>query len=64
MLERDPPATVGDLLEFDELKLGSEAAVWTIVKRAKLRAREVVLDIARVPVVGDVEDGEAHSSFA
>jgi len=48
-------------LEFNELKLGPETAVGTIVERPKLGTREVVLHIARVPVVGDVEDSQAHT---
>jgi hypothetical protein len=48
---------------FNKLKLGPEASARTIVEGAKLRAGEVVQDIARIPVVGDVENSYAYSSF-
>src|SRR6266496_797014 len=49
--------------ELYELKLRPKAAPGAVVESTKLWAREVVLHITRVPVVGDVEDRQPHSSL-
>ncbi len=49
--------------ELHKLKLSSEAPVRTVVKRSKLRAVEVVLHVARVPVVGNIENGNTHPAL-
>ena len=51
------------LLKLYELEFGAEAAVRTIVKGSKLLTIDVVLYVAWIPVVGNVEYRQSHSSL-
>ena len=50
------------LLELHELKLGPETTLGAVIESAELRTIEVVLNVARVPMIGDVEDRYADST--
>src|SRR3954469_257243 len=45
-----------------ELKLQPHAHAGTVVEAAKLRARDIVLHVARIEMVGDVEEGNARTA--
>ena len=48
---------------FYKLKLQSHTPIGAIKEGSKLSARQVVLHVARVPVIRDVEDRESRPSF-
>src|ERR1043165_10053350 len=50
-------------LAFNELELQSHTAIGTVEERSELPAGDIVLHIPRVPVIRDVEDGEARASL-
>src|ERR1041384_1825918 len=50
-------------LVFNELELQSHTAIGTVEERSELPAGDIVLHIPRVPVIRDVEDGEARASL-
>src|SRR5690349_12197487 len=52
----------GDLV-LHKLKLQAHAAAGAVIKGAELRSVKVVLHVARVPVVRDVEDRQPRASF-
>src|ERR1043165_4130370 len=50
-------------LLVNELQLQSPTAIGTFEERSELPAGDIVLHIPRVPVIRDVEDGEARASL-
>src|SRR5690349_315358 len=55
-------ADYADLI-LNEFELQSHAAIGTVEERSKLPAVDVVLHVARVPVIRDVKDGESRASL-
>ncbi len=49
-------------LELYEFKLGPETAPDTVVERSERGTGQVVLYVARIPVVGDIEDSDSDAA--
>ena len=50
-------------LKLNQLEFCAEASVGAVEERAKLAAVNIVLHVARVPVIGNIEDGQSDSPF-
>src|SRR5689334_8950313 len=50
-------------LVLHKLELQAHAAIGAVIERAELLRVQVVLHVARVPVVRDIEDRQARASF-